>query len=130
MRLAWDLAPAAADAALEVLNESRIKRPQLNHVVLCPRLLTYRWQNRLHKLADFVFELPLDRYPFWPLSAFEPLIIGVVLHFSAQSPWQVKQSSRLLGLDRELRSLWTDPSRDPGAFPRALCQLPGVLDSV
>jgi len=37
----WDLPPAAADAMLEALNESRIKRPHLNHLVLCPRLMTF-----------------------------------------------------------------------------------------
>jgi hypothetical protein len=126
----WDLPPAAADIAPEALNDSWIKRPHLNHVVVCPRLLTFRWQRRLHKLADFIFELPLGAYPFWTPREHEPLIFGLVLCFSRKSPWQVKQHPGVLDLDWELRSLWKSKDRDPRSFLFKLCQLLGMLDSM
>jgi hypothetical protein len=126
----WDLAPAAAEAALEALNESRIKRTHLNHVVLSPRLFTHKWRKRLQKLADLVFELPAGKVVYWPRLEHEPLIIGVVLRFSLCSPWQVKQSPSILGMDRQLREMWEDPDGDLGALLRKFCDIPRVLDAM
>jgi hypothetical protein len=57
----WDLAPATAPVILEELGLSRIKRPHLNHVVVCPRLFTQYWRKRLFKITDLVLELPPGR---------------------------------------------------------------------
>ena len=115
---------------LEALNESRIKRTHLNHIIVCPRLFTHRWRKRLQRLADVSFELPPGRYPFWPHSAHEPLILGIVLRFSLQSPWQAKQSPLLLELDRSLQGMRKSEVRNEWSILCQLCQLPGVLDSL
>lgn len=126
----WDLQPSAAEAALEALNESRIKQMHLSHVVLCPRIFTHQWRKRLQKLADLTFELPLGKHPFWPHTEHEPLIIGAILRFSLKSPWQVKQSPCILGLVRELQALWESADGDPGPLLCKFCQLPRLLDGV
>jgi hypothetical protein len=55
----WSPASAAADACLEALNDSRIKRIHINHVVIIPCLMTPNWQKLLLRMADFVFEVPI-----------------------------------------------------------------------
>jgi hypothetical protein len=60
----------------------------------------------------------------------EPLIIGVVLRFSLRSPWQVKQSPSILGMDRQLREVWEDMDGDLGALLRQFCDIPRVLDAM
>jgi hypothetical protein len=126
--LLWAPPPAAASAALDALQKSRHKRTHLNHVIIIPRLLTYMWRKRLHRMTDFVFEVPPGARPFWPSFEFEPLIVGVVLRFSFSSPWQVRKSDLLLGMDRELRELWQSAGGDERPLLRQLCQSPGVLD--
>lgn len=126
----WVPAPAAAEVAVEELNTSRHKRTHINHVFIAPHLMTYAWRKRLQKLSDIVFEVPAGARPFWPKSEHEPLIVGLTLRFSHSRPWQVKQSDRILGMDRELRAMWKDPGHDDRDFLRQLCSLPRVLDTV
>ena len=128
--LLWAPAPAACDVAVEELNLSRHKRTHLNHVFVAPRLMTSAWRKRLQKLCDLVFELPAGARPVWPREEHEPLIIGVVLRFACCSPWQVKRSQEILGMDRQLRELWKDPHGDERAFLFELCQLPRVLEAL
>ncbi len=75
----WTPPPATARAALEELLISHIKWPHLNHIYICPRLLTSQWRCLLHKWADFIFEIPAGFRPFWPLSMHEPLVCGLTL---------------------------------------------------
>lgn len=126
----WAPPPAAADAALEALNESRIKRSHLNHIFICPRLMTHRWRKRLHKLADIVFEVPPRCPEFWPTHEHEPLVVGLILRFSNCSPWQVKQSPLLLGVARQLQEMWEGEDRHQWPLLRQLCKLPGLLEGM
>jgi hypothetical protein len=52
----WNLAPAAAQAALEQLAKVLHKCPQYNHIVLMPRLMTVYWRKMLNKMCDLIFE--------------------------------------------------------------------------
>jgi hypothetical protein len=123
----WTPPPAAAATALSELGVSRHKRPHLNHVFVCPRLLTQMWRKKLHKIADLVIEIPAGCRSFWPKYTHEPLLIGLTLRFSSFYPWQLRQSDSLLDMARQLREVWKDPSTDERVILRQLCALPGLL---
>lgn len=117
----WCPPPSAADVAIEQLSFSRHKRPELTHIFVCPRLMTYLWRKRLFKFADFTFSLPAGHNPMvWPESMFEPLTIGVLLPFLPSPPWVRRNSPPLLALEGELRSVWQTPQRDECAILRKL----------
>jgi hypothetical protein len=128
--LLWAPAPAAASTALDELQTSRHKRPHLNHIFICPRLFTQAWRRKLHRVADIVIELPAGCRPVWPLSAHEPLLIGLTFCLAARYPWQPRFTPQLLDLDRTLRRMWRDPQQDERPVLRQLCLLPGVLDAM
>ncbi len=66
----------------------------------------------LFKLADVVVEIPAGSRPFWGLPQHEPLLLAILLPFSCDSPWQHRQSDRILELAGELRVLWKSPNDD------------------
>ncbi len=123
----WAPAPAAAATALQELGTSRHKRSHLAHVFVCPRLFTQKWRKRLHNVADIVLELPAGRRPHWPSSMHEPVLIALILPFSAAFPWQLRQSGPLLELGRRLREVWKVEEQDDRPILRELCALLGVL---
>jgi hypothetical protein len=100
----WSPAPAAAEAALEQLAKVTHKQPQLTHLVLIPRLMTATWRKMLAKICDIVFMVPVGSR-MWPDSQFEPLIVGLCLPLIKHSPWKLKGTHLMVGLERELRSL-------------------------
>ncbi len=63
------------------LGLARHKREWLNHIFVCPRLLTSQWRKKLYKHAGIILEIPAGARPYWPASMFEPLILGLTLHF-------------------------------------------------
>ncbi len=126
----WSPAPAAAPSAIEELQVSRHKWTGLNHIFICPRLMTQYWRRKLHRLADIVIEIPAGARPFWPLSMHEPLILGLTLCFSSVFPWQLRYSDSILELERELRSVWFCPLQDERIILRKLCELPRLLETM
>jgi len=126
----WAPAPAAASCALHQLATSRHKRHHVNHVFLCPRLLTAYWRKRLYKVADLVLELPPGCFPWWPSSMFEPLVLGLTLRFIHSFPWQLRNTPGVLDLGGQVRSLWRQSNADVRNLLRQLCELPDVLDSM
>lgn len=98
----WHPAPSLGDIAMDELAESRHKRPNLSHIVLLPRLMTFAWRRRLTKTCDLVFEIPPGCCPFWPDCEHEPLIVGLTLRFSAVRAWQARFHAGILELEREL----------------------------
>ena len=126
----WSPAPALTDAMLDELEEARHKRKQHNHIILVPRLMTFAWRKRLRKICDLVFELPPGARPDWPASEHEPLVVGLTLHFSASSPWQVKRATDVLALERTLREVWRDPDRNERSVLHEFCLSPQRLDGV
>jgi hypothetical protein len=55
--LLWCAAPAATPVAIRELSISRDKHEHINHIFVCPRLLTAYWRKQLYKLADLVVEI-------------------------------------------------------------------------
>jgi hypothetical protein len=126
----WDIVPGAAMAALDQLSTSRLKCPHLNHVFICPKLLTQYWRKKLHKICDLVLEIPAGACPFWPLTMHEPSLIGLTLRFTLCSPWQLRQSPSILEMERQMRNMWRSPHRDERPLLLQLCRLPGLLESM
>lgn len=124
----WTPPPAVARAALEELAVARIKRPQLNHIFVCPRLFTSQWRQLVHKLAYLVFKIPAGSRPFWPLSMHEPLVCGLTLRFLSSPPFTLRQHPSLLDLGRTLHGLWPQMSGDDRGVLRQLCLTPVALD--
>jgi hypothetical protein len=92
--------------------------------------MMYRWHRHLHRLADVVFEVPPGTLDCWPLSEHEPLIVCLILCFSIHSPWQVKESSLLLGVEGQLHEMWAHEDRHQWTLLHQLCQPPQLLDSL
>ena len=55
----WAPAPAAAEAAVEELRNSRHKRTFPTHLFIVPRLMTPLWRKHLYKAYDLVVTLPV-----------------------------------------------------------------------
>jgi hypothetical protein len=53
----WTPPPGGAPAAIEGHGLSRHKRNHINHLFVCPRLLTQYWWRCLHRIADIVIEI-------------------------------------------------------------------------
>jgi hypothetical protein len=116
----WHRLPASARFALEELRRSRLKRQDSTHVFVCPRLLAPYWQRQLHKVADFVFEIPCDALPEWNGTSHEPLVVGIVFPFEHQRPWQLRNTSKFRAVARKLRSLWKESPANARPFLRQL----------
>jgi hypothetical protein len=122
----WAPPPAAASVAIEQLSFSRLKRPHLTHIFICPRLMTHMWRKQLCKVADLVFTLPAGRRPLvWPASMFEPLIIGVILPYLSYPPWSRRSTAAILEVGSQLSSLWSSPQGDEWLVLRQLWDSPG-----
>jgi hypothetical protein len=128
--LVWHPPPALAADAVYELGVARHKRKHLNHIFLVPRLMTFEWRKALQKTCNYMFTIPPGSRTYWPKSEFEPLIVGLTLHFPASSPWQVKRSRRFLGMERTLRGLWKTPEGTEGALLRELCLSPTIMEAL
>ncbi|MFN9980739.1 MAG: hypothetical protein ACK53Y_12515, partial [bacterium] len=115
----WVPPPAAAEVAIEQLSFSRHKRTDLLHVFICPRLMTSRWRKRLYKLSDLLFNIPADCHP-WPADMHEPLVDGLILPFLSVSPWIRRNTTSVLDVESQLRSVWSSPQGDAGRLLRQL----------
>jgi hypothetical protein len=91
-------------------------------VFVCPRLMTNLWRKLVLKEADFVFEVPVGTN-VWRREMHEPLLIAVCLPFIPHSPWRLVGTPVLLGMARELRAVWKEPSGDPRFILRQLFEL-------
>ena len=54
----------------------------------------------------------LPNSPFWPSSAHEPLLIGLIFPFTRANPWQLRGTPNLLSVGRELRNLQENKEMD------------------
>ena len=73
--------------ALKELAKVLHKRPELvTHGILIPRLLYQEeWRKRFEKEVDIWF--PLTPGEVWPISAYEPLMIGISFHLYRSCQW-------------------------------------------
>jgi hypothetical protein len=118
-RSIWTPPPAAADAALFELSKAVRKRPHLSHIIIIPRLMTACWRRLFGKLCDLQFTIPLGS-PFWPLSQFEPLVVGIIFPFLRHRPWRMRGTLLMARMARQLSSL---PPSDHTWGRTLLCQL-------
>jgi hypothetical protein len=119
--LLWTPAPAAANAAVEQLSFSRLKRPCLTHVFVVPRLMTHLWRKQLFKLADLVFSMPAGfRLDTWPSNMFEPLIVGVILPYLPAFPWSRRHTDSVLEVGRALSGVFSALQGDECSVLRQL----------
>jgi hypothetical protein len=123
----WSPPPATAPTALEEVAISRLKRPSLNHIFVCPRLLTSQWRRLLYKVADIVFEVPAGSRSFWPLSIHEPLVFGLTLCVLPVPPFSLRQHPAILDLGRLLSDMWPYVSQDERGVLCQLCDTPAAL---
>jgi hypothetical protein len=102
----WCPAPAAADAALEQLCETRHTRPRNAHIFLCPALMTSRWRKRLSKVADAMFTVPVGSL-FWGADMHEPVIVALICPLLASRPWQVRDMPLVAELKHQVSGVWS-----------------------
>ena len=108
----WCPAPAAADAALDQLCESKHIRPEGSHIFVCPALLTPRWRRKLGKIADYLFCVPVGSR-VWGREHHEPVIVGLICPFLSSSPWQVKHCAAFLAqVNLGLPKVWSEDLTD------------------
>ncbi len=115
----WFPAPATADAALEQLAKVTHKHPNHMHLIVIPRLMTFMWRKMLKKISDLVFTIPAGS-DIWPLTHFEPLIVGICLPLSRHPPWKLKGTPMLVQVEGVLRGLSTLDHRWGQAILRQL----------
>ena len=100
--------PAVADAAVEQLRKSRLKRTNSSHIFVVPKIMKYKWIGQLYKVADIVFELKSGRRSYWPSNTRESLVIGICFPFLSFNPWQLRNTPSILEVGRILRHLWKE----------------------
>lgn len=123
----WTPAPAAASTAVDELSLSRMKRPTLLHILLCPCLCTHQWRKKLFKVADIIWELPAGCRPEWPAPMHEPLILALVLPFIPVFPWHLRNFPPSSGTGGTVHRLWSLLGPAVGSVLRHLCDLPSTL---
>ena len=125
----WDPLPVIAAVALEEALKARHKRTDATHIFTIPRLCSPSWTRLFHKLADFVFKLPLGS-SHWPSALHEPLFIGICLPFIRYNPWSLRGTPLLVDLDRRLRRMHESGEGDGRDILRELLRIPGRISSV
>ena len=101
----WTPPPSAADVCLDMLGKTIHMLPHTNvHIVLIPRLMTSRWRKTLGKICDLIITVPIGT-DIWPLSRFEPLLIGIAFPLSRHKPWRLRRTPMLESVEGVLRQL-------------------------
>ena len=118
----WNLAPVAADAAIEELRKARTKRRQSLHVLLIPRMFLPLWLKQLHKACDLIIYIP-PLFNFWNHLMNEPLCIGFCFPFLKHRPWQLRRTPKLLAVAREVHQMCKKDKMDPRSLLRKLVRL-------
>ena len=119
----WTPPPAAADAALDWMGESIHKRSSSIHIMMVPRLMTFKWRKLLMKNCDLTLTIPCGT-PHWPANTLEPLILGISLPLSLrcneQGSWRYKGSRRITDLESRLPGMWESDFSSVGNSLRKL----------
>jgi hypothetical protein len=84
--------------------------------------MTNLWRKLVLKEADFVFEVPVGS-SVWSQEMHEPLLITCCLPYISHSPWKLADTPVLLGMARELRGVWKEPTGDARPILRELFEL-------
>lgn len=83
----------------------------------------------LKKICDLVFTIPAGS-DIWPLTHFEPLIVGICLPLSRHLPWKLKGTPMLVQMEGVLRGLSTLDHRWGQTILRQLLQQARELESL
>jgi hypothetical protein len=126
----WAPAPAAGRVAVEQLRRSRHSHTNASHVFVIPRLMGYEWNRQLLRESDFTFELPAGVLPCWPKEMHEPLVVSLCLPFISKSPWKLRGTPKLLGMERKMRRVLLQARGNPGPLLRELWKLPRALGTM
>jgi hypothetical protein len=124
-QMLWSPPPAAGEAASEQMAHMIHKYPNTCHLFVCPRLMT----ARVGRLADFKFEIQAGS-DVWTKSRHEPLLIYVCLPLSTHSPWKLKGTKFMDGLERKMRELHKTNRKRRGRLLRKLFVQARGLDSL
>jgi len=116
----WSPPPAAADFAVELLAEGIHKRPHSYHIVVVPRLMTYRWHKVLGKTSDFTCQVPARVEGVWDRSQHEPLTLAVVFPLSECKPWRIKEFPEVREGEAHLRRVLKTDWESAGSCLREL----------
>ena len=125
----WTPAPAIADVALELLRTSLHRRPQMCHVFVCPKLMTYKWRKSLLRSCDFSFYVDVGP-TYWPKHMHESLLISVYLPLLPCYPWTFRRSNSVLELERTLRRLFKTKAGTEGTVLRNFFKFTRKLPSM
>jgi len=118
----WSPPPAAAEAALDQLVESRHVRPWNTHIFVCPMLMTSTWRKRLGKAADVMFTVPVGSV-LWKGNQHEPVTVALIFPLLSRSPWQVRRSVIVDEFQRSMSGVWdTDLRRQRGGLRKLWAQ--------
>lgn len=101
----WNVAPGAANVAIEQLRRARIKRRESTHVFLVQSLCTTEWQRQLFREADLIFNVPVGA-DCWPTNCYEKLVVAIALPYLKYRPWRIRRTPKLCYLERELRRMF------------------------
>ncbi len=112
-----------ADVALEECLKAVHKRTDADHIFLIPRLYSPFWLRLFYKLSDFVFHISPGLH-YWPASMHKPLFIGISLPLLSRSPWTLRRTSLLVGMELELRRLPDCSEANGRSILRKLLRVP------
>jgi hypothetical protein len=102
----WAPPPAIADVVLDNLCESVLIRPWNSHIFICPALMTAKWRKQLRKVTDLVVTIPAGS-TLWPQALHEPVVLALICPILNYSPWQVRNTRRLVELAAALPRVWS-----------------------
>ena len=125
----WTPPPVIADVALEECMKAIHKRTDAYHIFLIPRLYSPLWLRMLYKVSDVVVKIPPgSRY--WPSNLHEPLFMGISLPLLTRSPWTLRGTPLLVGLERQLHQVLRSGEEDGRDLLRKLLRTPRQLASM
>ncbi len=125
----WAPPPAAADVAVDLLGKAKHKRPRMEHIFICPRLMTNRWRKQLSKVCDVIFTIPVGTH-MWGVRQHEPLLVGIAFPLANHRPWRLKGTPILERTVRDLSEVPTVAADWGGDILRKLLECTRGLDAL
>jgi len=113
----WSPPPAATEAAIDLLNKARHKRPELLHLIVVPRLMTGRWRRALTRTCDTYVQL--DWEDAWPLKIqYEPVLCFICMPLNFSSPNLRKRRKLVVKMEDRMskKGLQHDSNAKMGSF--------------
>ena len=122
--------PCVADGVIEEIRRVCHKYIVSHHVVVCPKVMTYKWLGQLFKSADFVFDIKSGTRSYWTADRHKTLIIALIFQFLSHSPWQVRNISYIFQMGGKVWSLLQASEATEGNILRELCTQTNELETM